>query len=179
MPHRLVNRSIPKPEASSIAMARAVLEKMYQFIDTQEARRQHRKLDKQKFADDAARIAARRPRNEQDEILDEKKRRITVRLISGREIQVLGLTECSTFREFHKSVRLHLGIPTNATSISMRLTFESGVQPHAQNFRQGQHILADDALCYNRRSRGCLRGCTLLCVTYRPTSLQSEMEEVD
>ena len=176
MPHRLVNRSIPKPEASSIAIARAVLEKMYQFIDTQEARRQHRKLDKQKFADDAARIAARRPRNKQDEIeealLDEKKRRITVRCaFSGREIQVLGLTECSTFREFHKSVRLHLGIPTNATSISMRLTFESGVQPHAQNFRQGQDILADDTLCYNRRSRGCLRGCTLSCLLYRPQSV--------
>ena len=165
MPHKLVNRSIPKPEASHIATARAVLEEVYLCVDAQAIRRHHRMIDKQKFAEDAARIATRRPK-EQDDTLDKKKRRITVRLMSGEEIELPVYPVWSTLRDLHKEVRCQLGVPTNATSISMRLTFESGVKPHSQNFRKGQEILADDTKCYCRRSKGCLLGCTLACLLY-------------
>ena len=170
MPHKLINKSIPKPEASNNATARAVLEEVYLRVDVQEIQshctQELRRMDKQKFVEDAARIAMRRPKDREDSIDRKRKRRIMVRLISGNEIELPAYPVWTTLRELHKEVRRQLGIPTNATSISMRLTFESGVEPHSLNFRQGQEILPDDTKCYCRRSKGCLLGCTLACVIY-------------
>ena len=103
---------------------------------------------------------------------------IIVYSMSGEEYRIETLTGTSTFLDFYQQVRIVLGLPLRATSISLALVFQSAAPNRNIRPGGGAQFSPNEILEPLRvECRSLLKGCCFQALVSRPP--QVVVEEVD